>query len=450
MGKRDERTGNIYDQASHKEPVVAVTIGPSAVAGMSDGDFALLSDLAHYEFIDLCLLPLDHPLPEQVKSSPAQIGRVRYSDPHVILDRPTSSMLLGVQDTLEHFKSMEGNSPDQALEYLALFSSRDAGLLVGSPDAVRSKPKEIEGSAVYCSWPELLDHLRLICAATEHFEAAPRFTVNEGFYYLYRRDKIFPDFRRAWFYGRESAERRLQGLWTRLEFLCRSADAAEIASLRTPNNDTEDRALFHLAYHYILATGAFDDLAAVADQIYGLDLNMYRRTLRRGRQGRSTAVEAISSHNQELAQFLESERIQKAIGSFYPIRDALQHREFPYTVGMMKAPRRKRPSVMVVPVGAVQDLATAIGDGSPPIGPWSEGENMATAELNWLARSTMAAAATVVNGFMRHIPWRGIASENARAAGDDHWRRFEESVARFLGWPREPVFMGAGIKVAEE
>ncbi len=250
---------------------------------------------------------------------------------------------------------------------------------------------------------------------------------------------MFPDFRRAWFFGGGRRERRLSGLARRLDFLCRTTDAAEIASLKTANNDTEARALFHLAFQYMLATGAFDDLAALADDVYSLNLRKHERTLRLPRKGESRAMKLIGQHNSSLAEFVSSDRTTKAIESFYPIRDALQHREFPYTVAMASSRSARLPSVLAVPRKAVEELAEAVQDASPPIRPWIDDEGLATVDLTWLARRPpeRSPASSTASCSMSH---RDMATEPSRREGDVLWERFSAGPASFLGWGGEPVF----------
>lgn len=433
-----DESRNPFDRISSVELHISVWVGPSALLSLTEQEKEHLARIAQFEFVDVVAIALAGADSAGVTLPGTGTGQVRITAEHVILEEEKSLTLVGSRATLEYFTRQSGVvSADVGVEHLLAAASHGADVLVGAANSVASVP-ERASRRHFCTLSGLTDLLRLLCVAYGRFEIVPRYTVNEGFYYLYRRDRMFPNFRRAWFYGRPQLETRLQGLSTRLNFLCRSCDQASIEARKTPNNDTDARCLFYLGYHYMLATGVFDDLAAIANEVHSLGLHRQKTTLRRRRNGRSPISEALKTPNPVLSDFLDDPLNVAAIESFYPIRDSLQHREFPTTMGKTTSGYRM-PSVMIAPEQAIRDLALSL-EGGAPTEQWIGENGMATVELNWLVPTAMSAVAKLVNGYLGRIPWASLSTD--RATGDELWSRFDEGVGAFLGWPAEPLVFG--------
>jgi len=437
------QSANPFDRVKPQALQVRAVLGPTAIESLPEEELKTLVQISSFSFLDLMALAPEEDLAQRLEARGFEVGRLNLEGDNVILVTDHSSSLIGARRTLESYQRAAAGAPSSsALEYLVCNSPLSLDFLIGSEAAITGQPGEWCDQR-YCTVSAFLERLRLLCSAHQQFEVVPEYRVNEGFYYLYRRDLLFPEFRRTWFYARDIAEDRLAGLWTRLEFICRTADLAMVAALRTPNNDTDASCVFYLGYQYMLAAGVFDDLAALASTCYSLELPRKRITLRRWK-GKSAIAVAVKNHNSLLHDFLEEPATSGAIESFYPIRDRLQHREFPKTMGVITGADSRLPSLMLAPEVALRDLARSIDERNPPIEIWPEGAGEATVELEWLCSATLRAMVKVVNGYLGRIPWRSLTLNSgvSEHSGDDFWRRFQRGIGQSLGWDSEPLLFG--------
>lgn len=437
---------NPFDRSVPARLQITATIGPTVLPSLTTKAVETLVDIAGFDFLQLTLLAVDTESAARLRESSCEVAQVQVDGDIVKLEAPTWSSSLGSRRLLEDLQAAVSDLLKHSeVEYLFSRSPHRSDYLVGDRRAIEAQPGR-QPDPKYCTLDDCLNRVRLLCVAHRRFEVSPKYHVNEGFYNMYRRDRLFPEFRRAWFYGRHLAEERLDGLWRRLEFVSRAADLAMISAYQTPNNDTDDTCLYHLGYQYMLCTGVFDDLAALANIFYELGLDRYDVTLRQ-RKGKSPIAQAVRSQNADLSDFLEDTRMASAIESFYPIRDRLQHREFPKTMGVVTGRQDRLPSLMLAPEIALRNLAAGIGDASAPINPWVDKGDEATVTLVWLCSATLEAMVRIVNGYLSVIPWeertgRAVSSRQGR---DALWHRFLNGPGKFLGWRREPLLFDYGV-----
>lgn len=447
----NSRADNPFDRIESARLQITATIGPTVLSSLTPKAVDNLIEIAGFDFLQLTFLAVDAETAARLREMSCEVAEVRLDCNIVRLVAPEWSASLGSRRLLEDVQRVVSDVPKHSeIEYMFSRSPDTSDYLVGDRRAIRAQPGR-RPDPKYCTLDECLNRVRLLCVAHRRFEVSPKYHVNEGFYYMYRRDRLFPEFRRAWFYGRHLAERRLEGLWRRLEFVSRAADLAMISAYRTPNKDTDDACLYHLGYQYILCTGVFDDLAALANEFYELGLNRLDVTLRH-RKGKSRIAQAVRTQNSDLSDFLEDPRMARAIKSFYPIRDRLQHREFPKTMGVVTGRQDRLPSLMLAPEIALRDLADGIGDESAPINPWVDNDDEATVTLVWLCSATLEAMVRIVNGYLSVIPWeerRGDAV-SSRRGGDELWHRFLKGPGKFLGWETEPLLFDYGVPEVSE
>lgn len=429
---------NPYDVDLGRDFLIEVWVGPTFFEHATEREYELLAQLARFDFLKLVPIPEDDFTTRRLDAAHIMVSVVREVEGHVGLYTSSSAQLLGSSLSLRALQTKSG-SVKLAIEWLCARCDHTFEFLVGSSDAVASPPPGVDPRR-YVTLATLLGHLRLLCVAHGQFPVLPQFSVNEGFYYLYRRDFLFPEFRRAWFFGRDLAEDRLSGLWRRLEFVCRTYDQAKIETLRTPNNDVDDRCLFFLAFQYVLAAGIFDDLAALANAVYRLGLPREQITLRAQKDGSSKVQRAVARHNRALSEFLGQPDIRALIRSFYPIRDRLQHREFPYTVSRAKNRGGQLPSAVVVPAEVAFDLCTGLGTQALATESWVNADETLI-ELGSLCDASTEALRRVVNGYLSLIPWQEIGSTGTLddPSADEQWTRFNQGIGVYLNWGAEPL-----------
>ncbi|MBE7122994.1 hypothetical protein [Bacillus cereus] len=215
---------------------------------------------------------------------------------------------------------------------------------------------------------EVLNYVRVLLVNYGIFKVFPNYTVNEGLYYRYRIQKVFPMYQRAW--GIVCANRRegkvfeqLDSLSRRLEFLLRAQDKVQFFELKTVNNDTQDIVLYHLAYFIILITGVFDDLAWIIHSLYSFKLdNKHQIKLRmdfdenRNQFKDNKFFNELSNSNRKLFMFLRKPDIQSFINWVYPFRDTIQHREFLHGIRYSNANEDFEGSLFSIPNEALEKV----------------------------------------------------------------------------------------------
>jgi hypothetical protein len=179
-------------------------------------------------------------------------------------------------------------------------------------------------------------------------------------------------------------------------------------------------------------------LAALANDFYGLSLHRMKITLRYSQNGRSPLRDALATRGSPAASYLTRADVIDLIESFYPIRDVLQHREFPFTVGRSTGRGRNLPSAAVLPREGIERLARGLGENNPSLSLSLGNPDEVMVELSWLVEATLQALEFVVNGVLAEIPWRSRAGDGV-VQGDEYWARFSEGVGTFLGWGAEPL-----------
>ncbi len=182
-----------------------------------------------------------------------------------------------------------------------------------------------------------LEIIRILFVNLGLFYVAPCRKTSESHYYLYRFKKLFRNYQFAWSiaaYAKgdglsENICDHLDSLGRRLEFICRAYDKICYFALKTATKDTQDNALYHLAFYVMVVTSVFDSLAHIVTEFYELTIRGLMEISLRIPKKRVTTpfYTKLNSKNQRLYDFLTREDIQHKINAFYPIRDSLQHRE---------------------------------------------------------------------------------------------------------------------------
>jgi len=294
---------------------------------------------------------------------------------------------------------------------------------------------------------QALELVRILLVAHGILYIRPRFSVNEGFYYLYRFKYLFKTFQHAWTiavyaHGKGLPEEifdRLDSLGRRLEFICRAYDKIALFSLKSANNDTQDNQLYHLAYFVMLITGVFDDLARIIKDFYHLQINdRWDVDLRIPERKQTTKFyTALQSSNAKLSAFLAAEDIQCEINAFYPIRNCLQHREL--LKGLQYQVSSEDPrNLFELSDEAAQSLARA----SIPPNCVVRVHKSCLAPLLFITWSQKVLI-KLVNSVLSYINWDSVCNtlpidiQDKICASDE---KFKQGVGHFLKWSEEPLY----------
>lgn len=294
-----------------------------------------------------------------------------------------------------------------------------------------------------------IELIRILLVNLGHFYVVPGYKVNEGYYYLYRFKKIFSEFQPAWSiivsgqgYGSISQEvvNQFDSLSQRLEFICRATDKVSYYSLKQSNNDTQDNTLYHFGYLIMLITGIFDDLAWILTHIYKLRLNRMEVVLKEPVK-KKRFYGQLSEKNKELYNFLTTDHTQNLIKMFYPIRDALQHRQF--IKGMKFSDTDGyNDNVFALPEFTV-DIMKEITYDIKEYGFIFSHKDTFLFDSHIFASQTIKDIAFIVNHILALIDWEqmieSLPEENIEQIRVSQ-KKHEEGLYTFLGIREEPLY----------
>lgn len=285
-----------------------------------------------------------------------------------------------------------------------------------------------------------LELVRIILTANGRFYISPEEPVDEWLYYLYRYRKIFKRFQYAWTYAHGSGLSEkiydyVASLGTRLDFICRAYDKIVFFSLKTPNPDTQDNQLYHLAYFIMLITGVFDDLAHIINEFYHMGINPRTVGLQIKRETKEFYT-SLKSRNDALYKLLTALDTQRGINAVYFLRDPFQHREWLKGMGLSEFSGDEKNvfelgSETAEDLKKIPDSLTFISRGNPcflyplPFIKWAQGVLIG-----------------LVNGVLSSIDWDSVCKtlpvdiQDKIQAGNDI---YEQWLASDWGWTEEPL-----------
>lgn len=298
-----------------------------------------------------------------------------------------------------------------------------------------------------------IDIARILLVNRGVFRLRRGVSVDETFYYLYRKKSLFTAYQAAWStvtLGRarlgDRVSNQLSSLGTRLEFLCRAVDYGAHACFSDQDGKSEDVILYHLGYFVMLATGVFDDIAWALTYLLGMqDRNRRRVGLRAPAQGPHHFVAELRGKAPRVAECVAARDVQELFEVFYPIRDALQHREYPrgllYAGGPWGGPRL----LFEFPRDSIQPMRVASRDGTgAEWGYGLTGRHSSTMVDPYLFLTRgLQAVVQIHNTILDAVEWPahlGAQHDPDRLQVEVGLARYRQSLATFLGWPQEPLY----------
>jgi hypothetical protein len=432
---------NPFDRAAPHPAEVKVIVTPGAVESAWPEEIDLLASIASFDFLTVSVLTDDAMIAAKLEAAGCIIAGIVDEPRDVIAYKETTT----TTEMSAWFSSPQmaavfgrGNADLPSHRWIDKVFSKDRGgreavnydYVVVCADShaehvVRSNDRRV------CTMQQLFAELRLVQIAQNNFETEPHTFVNKGLYYLYRRHVMFPEVLRARLTGAHGIGDRIHSLGQRVDFACRACDLVSIASLRTPDNDTSDEALFSIGYLFMLATGAHDDIAAICNNVYSLGLPPMKIALRRGATTRTSMFRRkIATAAPAISTFLDRPLTDAAIESLYPVRDALQHREFLRTIG---GDNVGGPNGVFIPESCAELLAQ-FAPGVLRRGAWHRDLGYMV-HYRPLALAVLRALQHVVNGVLPLIVAPGTpapVTSQHQAMRDELLARLERGPASFL------------------
>lgn len=432
---------NAFDRSRPVDVRLVVLIGPSVLDNADDNLIEYVAELAAFEGIEIWALSTDPDRRRELAERDVQTGFIREDDSYYSFHTPGRSHLLPTSGHVQlRYREHAAGSLNWWQEQVILDFDDGVDLVVGDPTAIAAMRKSPR-SDDYVTLSEAEQRIRLFLVSRERPQILPRYFVNEGFYFLIRVRMMCPELAKA--YVRLQTARdteasgdiatQLQSLLTRLEFLLEATDRTLIECLKSPNNDTESRALYHLSYQLVLAAAVLEDLAWLLAFHYGLALRRMSVTLRRTARGWSDLVKTLESTAPMVFSVLVDVDAQEFLFGIFEIRDQIQHRDHPQPIGHeIHGVGRARghielPRDPVVAVGKWAGVPIRVFEGLP-------GRTSALIDPYTLALGVQRGMAKMVNSLLSAIPWsqKFVTLESEQRAtviaSHDRWNQDPETV----------------------
>jgi len=206
-----------------------------------------------------------------------------------------------------------------------LMSRRYDFFIIDESDPLHNE-KTLSNLATFCS---VKKYLRIIFSNRGIFLHLHNQHLGEGWYYQIRANKIFKCCKEYWSISVRlkdkypSINRSMGSLWIRFNFLLRAYEKVAYYALDLGHDDSHNNVLYHLGFFILLCTGAFDELAWIANDLYGFKLDKRKVGLRQ-----PDFHKKLRRYKSAIADLLLEDKFMNMVNSFYPIRDSLQHRNY--------------------------------------------------------------------------------------------------------------------------
>ncbi|MEC0090600.1 hypothetical protein [Paenibacillus macquariensis] len=295
-----------------------------------------------------------------------------------------------------------------------------------------------------------MELIRLLLVNNKLFFVGKNFTVNEGYYYLYRFKTLFKKYQYAWSVVVSANSvisddffEQFSSLSQRLEFLCRTYDNLSFHDLKKANNDTQKNTLYHFAYFIMLVTGIFDDLAWIIKHLYELNLSKMEIGIKIPENKESTKfLNNLKLVNMPIYDYLTDVDTRNLIQLFYPLRDTLQHRSFLSGVRVKNNSKNIDKNLFAVP----QKTVELIKNSSVTIDDFGIVENIGDSyylDAHLFSYKAIQVVADIVNTNLSLIDLERILAlldEASILSLEQSNKDYENGLGAYLGWGSEPVY----------
>ena len=430
-----------FDVPCDKRPLLSIVVNTNSFRDhiLSDDREALsLLGLDQFDFLEMLFTPTDDgELLEAFSKNGVECSRLVETNEGWVLVEKTRTHFLP-QQQLHSGPIVEGSSVT-VLDMI--LRGRMNGLFVvdaADPFMASSVRRELDVDA-----SEALDRVRVLAANCNLFYIGRNYTVNEGFYYLYRFKTVFRAFQKAY---TVVGSKQLDSLAQRLEFLCRAADRASYFALRRADNDNQDNALYHTAFLITLITGVFEDLAWFLTELYSLRIkNDYGVSLRRltNVKDNEKFFDQLKAANPAMHDYLRQKDTQAALGLFYPVRNQLHHRTFLQALRSMHATKQTDKILFILPEKTVQLMEELDGHDYRAVWNLSDTGLGIAVEPYPFVRRAVGITASIVNELLGFVDWDKMLASlpvDARITAERICAEFDAGPGHFLGWGAEPIY----------
>ena len=325
---------NPFDREINTKPVIKILIHSCSLFDYPNPIVERFLQLNEFDYIDIDVTPIDDDtITKVLKKYNYVIPKYDYGNRSIVMLYPN-----GFKNAT-FFNYDKWNQPTMGgskITYNDRAMTSNYDYFVISPKDIYYNSKLRKENEITIE--DAINFIRILLVNNNILYINKYTKVNEGLYYLYRMKTIFQNYQLPWSIAVHSKNEKiqtseifnnLQSLSTRLDFICRAVDKINFYSLKNANNDTFDNALYHLGYFIMLCTGAFDDLAWIINNLYNFNLHHKELSLRISDPLKlGKFAKKVQFHNSALYNYLLENKTRNFILSFYPIRDALQHRNF--------------------------------------------------------------------------------------------------------------------------
>lgn len=410
-----------------------------------------LMDLSGFAFLKITFTPTDNnDVIKILKQKGIEITEYKQYEDFITIKSETFEKVVLMDKELDIYINtlIEGSS----LRKIDLFTARDDDFdyfVVNKNDnfwiSEYTKSKDIDST-------NAVNLVRILLVNLGHFYVASNYKVNEGFYYLYRFKKLFFNYQYSWstvvsLHGKNISEdlfNQFDSLSLRLELICRAADKVSFYDLKYPNNDTQDNTVYHLGYLIMLMTGVFDDIAWIITKLYLLKLNNMEVGLKIPSKKTSTKFYSqLCLKNVDLYNYLTNHITQNKIKMIYPLRDALQHRQFMKGIHYSETSSGYEKNLYRIPQKVIDSIRLFSQDDLKEFGVIWTRENSYYIEAHTFVSRLMDIFTEIVNDTLKFIDWKEyikILSSKEIESLEKNFKSFEEGIGKFLGLHQEPIY----------
>ncbi len=311
-----------------------------------------------------------------------------------------------------------------------LMSERYNYFVVGESDPLHQE-KPIANLAAICDVKKIL---QIVFSNKGIFLHRPNQSIDEGWYYMVRATKVFRCCKELWSisvhlkHRYPDINRTIGSLWKRFDFILRAYEKVAFHALGLDDADSHSHVLYHLGFFVMLCTGAFDEIAWIANYLYDLKLDRREIDLRY-----KTFRKSLRQNNSMLADLISERRIQKMIESFYPIRDSLQHRNYLSSYTLQSGAETsqmiyldRESSACLEAYVELEEIQHRIPDGSN-----SEYSVHPTKLIKYLIESFTH----IITNYFEHLDWEKLKAEleaDDRIILEETMEEFERDIDQYL------------------
>ena len=167
--------------------------------------------------------------------------------------------------------------------------------------------------------------MRLFLVYKGTFFVSEHIKIDETFYYIYRHKVVFSELQNFWSASLNAnrLDDWIDALDNRLTLMTIAFDKCKIEANKRQNNCTIMYLKYHISYLLLLATGTFDNLAWLINNLYALNLQRMKIDIRK-----DEFKKAIKTVCPPIYEKITTSQFEDKVDAIRKLRDRIVHRDF--------------------------------------------------------------------------------------------------------------------------